>query len=109
MREGSSWPTAELGHCTVTGVEVMQHTCLHKTAPALSDKVDSCSDVVRLSGRFTSPVQRAVLYNYKRWSWPWGIAVGFHYKGSCALHEYAQETHPTFVYWPVKKLNEKSF
>lgn len=33
-----------------------------------------------------------------------GITAGSH-----VLHKYAQESHNIFVYWPVKKLNEKSF
>lgn len=38
-----------------------------------------------------------------------GITARLHQKGSCVLHEYTQEIRNTFVYWAVKKLNEKSF
>lgn len=77
------------------------------------DKLNShlnSSDVAHLSGRSTSLVQSVVLCNYNRGG-PGlgGIAARFHQKGSCALHEFAQEIHPAFVYWAVKKLNEKSF
>lgn len=91
--------------CKASTGEIPCYTLLGK----LNSHLNSL-DVAQLSGRSTSLVQSVVLCNYKRGGHGlWGLLLDFTRKVPEHYMNFPEEIHPAFVYWAVKKLNEKSF